>query len=174
MARFCTALDASPPHPSPHQAPKGRCKSPIFSHLPLPKRTLLEGTLMQPLATASTPGGGGCSVCSPPPAPSSRLRAAGLLANSHRLPAISHQQAAACVTQTAACATNTAVCVTETAVSQLIHFQIHAVAARISNSPSPNPTPAESITIPQKGVGRGWGGCSVLQATGCWPLAAGR
>jgi len=77
MARFCTALDASPPHPSPHQAPKGRCKSLIFNNLPQPKRTLLETPLMQPLATASTRGEGGCFVCSQLPAPGCRLRAAG-------------------------------------------------------------------------------------------------
>jgi hypothetical protein len=67
------------------------------------------------------------------------------------------------MTQTAACVANTAVGVTQTAVAQLIHFQLHAAARRLSSSSTPNPTPAKSIAGPQKGVGGRGVGVGTLQ-----------
>ena len=56
MASFCAHSTPCPPHPSPHQAQKGSCKSPIFSHLPQSKTTPPEP--LSPQQHATVPPGG--------------------------------------------------------------------------------------------------------------------
>jgi hypothetical protein len=173
MARFCTALDASPPHPSPHQAPKGRCKSPIFSHLPLPKRTLLEGTLMQPLATASTPGGRGvlCLL----PTPGSQLPAAGRGPLGQQPPATSYQPPASgrlCDTNSRLCYKHGRLC------NRNGRLPINPFSDTCSRSQGielaiPQPNPSRINHHPAEGSGEGVGGGGWGVGGGAWGWGVG-